>query len=63
MIATVTIHERREIDHKPLTCSECKFADLCDGRVAKLTKRGGMQWTKMALIRRDPRCPMVITES
>ena len=63
MTATVTITESHVIDHKPLTCSECFFADLCDGRIANLSKRGGMQWTKAALTKRAKNCPMVITES
>ena len=63
MTATVTITESHVIDHKPLTCSECFFADLCDGRIAKLSRRGGTLWTKAALTKRAKNCPMVITES
>lgn len=63
LVATVTITERHEIDHMPATCSMCLFADLCDGHVGKLTKRAGTEWTKLALTKRHPHCPMTVSEA
>lgn len=60
MIVRVTITQECEVERVPRTCSECPFADLCDGRVARLTKGGGMQWTAAAASRRYSRCPMVV---
>ena len=61
MLVSVTFTEN--IDHMPETCSKCHFADVCDGRVAKLTKNGGMEWTKTAVERVSRHCPMKIEEN
>ena len=59
--ASVTI--TKTIPHMPLTCSECYFAGVCDGHVGKLTKRGGTEWTKLAMTKRHPHCPMTVSEA
>ena len=60
---TVSVTFTTTVDHLPLTCYECRFADCCDGRVGKLTKKAGTEWTKLAMTKRHPHCPMVIVES
>lgn len=60
MIVRVTFADR--IDSMPKSCSECKFSDLCDGRVAKLTINDGIQWSKAATQRVSHNCPMEIVE-
>lgn len=60
MIVRVTFADR--IDSMPKSCSECKFSDLCDGRVAKLTIKDGIQWSKAATQRVSHNCPMEIVD-
>lgn len=61
MLVSVTFTEN--VDRLPRRCSECHFSDLCDGRVAKLTKKGGMEWTKSAVEHISRHCPMEIAEN
>ena len=51
------------VDRLPKTCSECPFSDVCDGRVAILTKQGGVEWKKSATERVSRHCPMEIEEN
>ncbi len=60
MVASVKFTQ--VIDSMPKSCSECPFSDACDGRVAKLTKNGGMEWTKAAVERVSRHCPMTIEQ-
>lgn len=61
MLVSVTFTEN--VDRLPRKCSECHFADVCDGRVAKLTKSNGFEWTKAATERVSRHCPMKIEEN
>lgn len=58
MIVSVTFTE--SIDSMPKSCSECRFSDICDGRVAKLTLKDGVEWSKAATQRVSHNCPMEI---
>lgn len=49
-----------QLDKVPERCCECPFADVCDGRIANLTKRDGIEWSRLAMNRKPKRCPMVI---
>lgn len=60
MIATVSFTQN--IDSMPKSCSKCPFCDLCDGRVAKLTKKDGVEWTRAAVERVSHHCPMKIEQ-
>lgn len=60
MLVSVTYTEN--VSRLPRRCSECHFADICDGRVAKLTKNNGMEWTKSAMERISRHCPMKVEQ-
>ena len=58
---TISVMFTTTVDAIPTTCSACPFADCCDGRVASLTKRGGVEWTKRAMTGRPKACPLTIS--
>ena len=61
MKATVTFTFTHELDELPRSCSECPFGDVCASVAPfRLTKGGGVEWTKAAMTRRHKMCPMKV---
>lgn len=60
MRATVTF--TKDIEGIPTSCNVCPFVDACDRVIHGITKRGGMEFTAMAMRRRHKACPMTVDD-